>query len=463
MKALTVAPVVSEDHMYLLNFHYKVRHAMIVGDKLAQLQKQVRKICLMMPKDALENPKIINQCADLHPELVNSEDGVTHQQEPIHTPPSKFHPFNRFQVQSWAYFDAFNFFEDESILPRKTLKTFKYHFIELQKALQEAVKAASRQHHAKLRFKRIINGYVRHNALLGNEYIIDARFVEARNPRKKVEKRIRLLRPLTSSFLVQTAKNNISETIHFVVPLTRVTHRFDEFLKMYEKLSLSTHEKTHLLLAVYGEEDVQQIKVNITQYQKKYNDAEFTIVQGYGEFSRSKALDLGMSKLEHNDLAFLCDVDMDIDSEFLTKCRRNTEQGQSVYFPEVFKLYNRKYVYRNGWRSTRFSISREQGHWGYYAYGMLCIYKSDYKTIGGLDKGMIGWGGEDVDFYERILRSSLSILRAPDTSLVHRWHEKTCKMEKTSKMYEHCLMSKAEVLADRRELARYIFDLDNEP
>ena len=462
MKALTIAPVVSEDHMYLLHFHYKVRHFTLVSDKWNQLQEDIRKICLTMPKDAPDNPKILNHCVELHPESINGEEiGHTNQQEPINKPSSKFHPMNRFQVQSWSYFDAFNIFDDESILPRKTLKTFKYYSIELQKALQEAVKAASRQYHAKLRFKKIINGYVRHNALLGNEYIIDARFVEARNPRKKVEKRIRLLRPLTSSFLVQPAKNNITEKVHFIVPLTKITDRFNGFLRMYERLSLSTNEKTRLVLAVYGEEDLKQIQKNVTQYQKKYAHAEITVIQGYGEFSRAKALDLGMSKLEHNDLAFFCDVDMDIDAEFLTKCRQNTEQGQSIYFPEVFKLYNRKYVYKNGWRSKRFSINREQGHWGYYAYGMVCIYRSDYKAVGGLDKEMTGWGGEDVDFYEKVLHSSLSVLRAPDTSLIHRWHPKICKMDPKSKMYEHCLMSKAEVLADRRELARYIFDLES--
>lgn len=462
LKALTLAPILTDEHMYTLHYFYKLKQLNSVQEKTSELNDQLKQICQNLPQNVLDSEKIQDYCIDLNPQNVKDEDfdlDTGTQGQSMTTPFNRFRPRNRFQVQAWNYFDAINIYEDESTMPRRPLKTYKYHSMELQKALQEAVKAASRQHHAKLRFKKIINGYVRHNPLLGNEYIIDAKFVEARNPRKKIEKRLRLLRPLASSYVVQPSKSNTSETIHFVVPITKVTNRFGDFLRMYEKLALIPGGNTHLVLAVYGDDDVRQISQNVSIYYKKYPKAEITIIQGYGDFSRAKALDLGMSKLQDTDLAFLCDVDMDIDQHFLTKCRRNTGQGQSVYYPEVFKLYNRKYVYRNGWHPRKYSISREQGHWGYYAYGMLCIYKSDYKAIGGLDVAMVGWGGEDVDLYERVLRNGLDVLRSPDTSLVHRWHSKSCKMQSSSKMLEHCLMSQSEVLADRRELARYIFDI----
>ena len=461
--ALTIYPVSKEEHTYTLHYFYKMKNIKGVTEKTYELNEQIKQICQILPNHILENNKIQSNCVDLGPHNVKDDNlDINSQGQSLSTPASKFHPYNRFQVQAWKYFDAINIFEDESVKPRRSLKTFKHHSMELQKALQEAVKAASRQHHAKLRFKKIINGYVRHNPLLGNEYIFDARFVEARNPRKKIERRIHLLRPLASSYIVQPSKTNITETVHFVVPITKVTERFDTFMQMFEKLSFALGERTHLVLAIFGDEDVRQISRNVSRYLQKYPKAEISVIQGYGEFSRAKALDLGMAKLNDHDLAFLCDVDMDIKNEFLTKCRRNTIQGKSVYYPEVFKLYNRKYVYRNGWKPRKYSINREQGHWGYYAYGMLCIYKSDYKAVGGLDTGMMGWGGEDVDLYERVLRSNLDVLRAPDTSLVHKWHSKSCQMETTPKRYEHCLTSKAEVLADRRELGKYIYQLEGD-
>jgi hypothetical protein len=458
-----VGPVQTDEQFYTLDYFFKTKLLKILNDKANELSNQLRQVCQNLPQAVLNKETVQNFCTSLKLEgTPDDEDDDMIMNHPVNIPASKFHPHNRFQVQAWHYFDAINIYQDENIMPRRSLKTYKYHSMELQKALQEAVKAASRQHHAKLRFKRIINGYVRHNALIGNEYIIDAKFVEARNPRKRIEKRIRLLRPLSTSYVVQPSKSEMNETIHFIVPITRVTTRFEEFLKMYEKLVLLPQEKVHLVLSVYGEDDVQQIKENLTLYYKKFPKAEITIVQGFGEFSRAKALDLGMSKLHDDNLAFFCDVDMKIDPKFLVKCRRNTRQRHSVYYPEVFKLYNRKYVYRNGWHPRKHSISREQGHWGYYAYGMLCIYKSDYKAVGGLDVAMVGWGGEDVDLYERVLRSGLDVLRSPDSSLIHNWHSKSCKMQSSSKMLEHCLMSQSEVLADRRELARYIFDIQDQ-
>lgn len=461
LKYITISGLQDIEQLYGIRYLFKLKEYHKMKEEVLELNDQVKSMCQTMPQSILDDDKIEEQCNNLklkpfEPEDNEEEDDNT---DSLTVPVSKFHPHNRFQVQPWNYFDAINIYEDESNMPRRSLRTYKYHSIELQKALQEAVKAASRQHHAKLRFKKIINGYVRHNALVGNEYIIDARFVEARHPRRKVEKRIKLLRPLASSYIVQPSKSNSSETIHFVVPLTNVNNRLSDFLQMYERLALITKENVHLVLSVYGENDIKLVMQNVSIYLKKYPKAEITVVPGSGEFSRGKALDLGMSSLNDNDLAFFCDIDMTIDRQFLKKCRRNTIQASSVYYPEVFKLYNRKYVYRKSWHPRRYSISREQGHWGYYAYGMLCMFKSDYRAIGGLDIGMVGWGGEDVDLYERVLKSGLDVLRSPDTSLMHRWHSKSCKMQSSEKMLEHCLMSQAEVLADRRELARYIFDM----
>lgn len=463
LKALTLAPVYTEEHMYTLHYFYKLKQLEGVRDKVSKIKEELRQVCQNLPQVALENYYNIQDiCVSLKPQATSLREDDQGEEEkersPNLFPSGRFHPRDRFQVQAWNYFDALNIYEGESITPRRSLKTYKYHSMELQEALQEVVKVASREERTRLRFKKLTNGYVRHNPLLGNEYIIDAMFVEARNPRKKLEKRIRLLRPLSTTYNVRPSKSNSSETVHFVVPITGVTHRFAGFLKMYENLVFIPRESVHLVLAVYGEEDVQQILQNASAYFRKYPKADITIVQGYGEFSRAKALDLGMSKLKNNDLAFFCDVDMSISPQFLSRCRRNAAQGQSVYYPEVFKLYNRKYVYRNEWHPRKYRINREQGHWGHYAYGMLCIYKSDYIAVGGLDVGMLGWGGEDVDLYERVLRSGLDVLRAPDTGLVHRWHSKSCRMESSTKMLEHCLMSQSEVLADRRELARYIFD-----
>ena len=87
------------------------------------------------------------------------------------------------------------------------------------------------------------------------------------------------------------------------------------------------------------------------------------------------------------------------------------------------------------------------------------MYKSDYTLVGGMDTAVQGWGDEDVQFFQKVIRRRLDVLRAPDPALSHRWHEKQCPKSLTSSQYKHCLSSQRENLADRKELAAYIYKM----
>lgn len=50
------------------------------------------------------------------------------------------------------------------------------------------------------------------------------------------------------------------------------------------------------------------------------------------------------------------------------------------------------------------------GHWVHYAYGMVCLYKSDYSAVGGFDLSRQGWGGEDVELFTKHAKSSLNVI-----------------------------------------------------
>ena len=36
---------------------------------------------------------------------------------------------------------------------------------------------------------------------------------------------------------------------------------------------------------------------------------------------------------------------------------------------------------------------------------MVCLHQSDFRAVDGFSKTIKGWGREDVDFYERIIKS----------------------------------------------------------
>ena len=376
----------------------------------------------------------------------------------VTTPSKSFPSATRFDYQAWEHFDGMQLYNDRTIHPSHSLRACRDRRHELQIILGKAVQVASEQYGRHLRFRKLINGYVRHNPIRGNEYIVDAQFIDFRNPKVAIETRVNLVRPLASNYLPIPDNNNVETTIHFVVPMSNVNERFKQFMKNYESVVLKPRENANLILSVYGDEDIKYVQTIVKPYTETYPKAKIIVIKGQGTFSRSKALNLGMMQLRTEDLAFLCDVDMDIGAPFLNRCRRNTIQGKRVYYPEFFKMYNMDYVYYKRPKPDYYTDKRSHGHWAFYSFGMLCIYKSDYHLVGGLNTNFVGWGDEDVNFFEQVLRRRIEVFRSPDTALRHHWHEKTCLETLTEKQYKHCLSSRGENLADRIELANFIYN-----
>lgn len=456
--ALTIHPVVSADHMRALHHFYKTLDYKALINQAQNVRDTVNELCSRLPASLVPpHPATCRVGLKGAGEGCPGEGVVESVQ---HT----FYPRNRYHIAAWKYFDPQFMFVDQMDYPSYKLRMHRRYHHELQKVLLEVVKTANSGYPVrKLKLKRFVNGYVRHDNLYGNEYIVDSVFEEIGSPDKVFEKRIHLQRLLATNYVLQPAKVDISETVHIIVPISNVGERVTEFMQMYEELSLATHENTHLVVVAYGQDDLLRITNSVASYGKKYPDARFTVVEGDDYFSRAKAMDLGISKLRGNDLAFFCDVDMLVEREFLTRCRRNTIQGKQVFYPEFFKLYNMDYVYWNDEKPRTIDIKRQNGHWAYYSFGMACIYKSDYKAVGGFDTGITGWGDEDVELYEKILRRRIEVFRAPDTGLTHRWHPKVCSQsQSTPKQYKHCLSSQGENLADRIELAQYILQQEGQ-
>lgn len=322
--------------------------------------------------------------------------------------------------------------------------------------LGKAVQSATERFGRHLKFKRLLNGWVRHNPFRGSEYIVDCLFTDVFL--KVVERRVSLVRPLASNYITLRDSSDSQTVVNFVVPLSNVNSRFQEFMSMYESIALAVEERVRLVLAVYGAEDLAFVNKIVDGYRNKYPLSMIIVVEGKGTFSRGKALHLAMAQLRSHELAFMCDIDMVVSRQFIDRCRKNTLQGKRVYYPEFFKLYNLDYVYRDGVYPIKVPLKRKHGHWAYYSFGMLCIYKSDYSAAGGMNTNIIGWGEEDVKFFESVVRKKLEVLRAPDPGLSHRWHEKTCPASLSKTQHAHCLTSRGENLADRIELANFIYE-----
>ena len=120
------------------------------------------------------------------------------------------------------------------------------------------------------------------------------------------------------------------------------------------------------------------------------------------------------------------------------------------------------YVYHFKRKPRKYTIKREHGHWVVYGYGMVCIFKSDYTAVGGFDTSIVGWGGEDVKLFDRVTSYGLEILKAPDPSLRHHYHDKVCSTSLNAFQFAMCTSSREESLADKEQLGEYVLNLENQ-
>ena len=314
-------------------------------------------------------------------------------------------------------------------------------------------------------FEKIVNGFLRYDSLKRREYILDIMFSTYNSTRLNT-KRVSIIQPLSTDYVTHLPSNNEKGRVFLTTCLYNVQDRFENFMIKYENTVLQIKDNLnllHLWLIVFGEEDVRHVQNTVDQYLLKYPTALVTVLKGEGQFARGLAIDQAISKLPDDSLIFICDVDLDIHPEFFTRCARNTLQGQRVYYPMFFKLYNMQYVYGSEEVTTAtIEMIREQGHWASYSYGMLCIYKSDYDASGGFDRDISGWGGEDVDLYSKVIKAGYDVLRVPDPGLIHRWHPKHCGNNLDKEQYVDCMYSKAENFADRRELSEHVIEIERQ-
>lgn len=372
----------------------------------------------------------------------------------------KFVPHNKWEIHSWEYFNQTQLLQPFNSLPSTGLIGVDRH--EARNVLTKGMflinknKAPSERYG----FERLQNGYKRIDPSRGADYILDFVLNKQYGHDSKIHKRINLFRPFQDEFLVVPNEASSDRTVNFIVPLSGLSNRLVEFMRTYEANVLEITEDATLTIVLSNSSDSDAVHRFIQHYQTKYPDAKIVILDIYGDFARGVAVHKGVQLFSKYDLLFICDVDIDVKWNFMRRCRLNTVRGKQVYFPIFFKLYKMDFVHKYGRINITSTIMRQNGHWAHYSYGMVCIYGEDYLDTGGFDLSLQGWGEEDVSFLHQVIKAGKEIMRAPDPGLIHRWHPKHCSKATISSdtVYEHCLRSRAENIADRIELANYYFE-----
>lgn len=238
------------------------------------------------------------------------------------------------------------------------------------------------------------------------------------------------------------------QTINFILPLSGRYESFERFLKLYEEICIKSGEQTRLYVVLY-KEDFEKSDKLIRGVQLKYRESGVSVVYINEEFSRAKALDCGLNLLSDEDLVLFIDVDMIFDTKSLQRIRQNTRKGRSVYFPIVYSLYNPQITNRT---YLNFSIDQETGFWRQFGFGIVSLYKSDYRDLGGFNLLISGWGFEDVTFYDNVIKSKLKIIRSVDPGLVHVYHSINCDINLDEAQKNMCLGTQANILGTLKQL-----------
>lgn len=244
------------------------------------------------------------------------------------------------------------------------------------------------------------------------------------------------------------------------MPLSGRHKTLERFLKFYQTECINRDKFTYLLIVLYeDDDDYKENKLLIENSQIAYGKDKIAYVTSPGKFSRAKALERGINFFKNEDLLFLLDVDIIFSEKTLQRVRFNTVRHKKVYFPIVYSLYNVTVFNKTSinYNDLHFEslVDEDSGFWRQFGFGIVSIYKSDYKSVGGLNTSITGWGMEDVNFYDNIIKSQFKIIRSVDPDLIHVYHSVICDNNLDLIQKNMCLGTKASTFGSLYDLQNY--------
>uniref|UniRef100_A0A915ADX7 Hexosyltransferase n=1 Tax=Parascaris univalens TaxID=6257 RepID=A0A915ADX7_PARUN len=276
--------------------------------------------------------------------------------------------------------------------------------------------------------------------------------------RQRTDKVIRL-RKVNSSEEVDWSKVALPPQQSHVFIILPLSGRADTFRRFTDHLRNICQDRNRfsLVVVLFTSSPEEDSAISATLRELRSDIDVQVIEMGQALFNRGLALARGAAALTPDALMFFTDVDMLFTCETLDRIRLNTVRGAQVYFPIVFSEYSPEMWSDNDrLLSDAFHYGRRRGYFRHFGFGLVSLYRADLDLVGGLNVNIKGWGMEDVDLFEKCVRSPLRILRAPDPGLVHIYHTVRCADSMPEAQYTMCIGSKAASLASLDSLVDQI-------
>ncbi|CAL8370795.1 unnamed protein product [Arctogadus glacialis] len=457
--ALTVHPVSDPEQMYRLHRHFTELELQRTYNEIAKLQEEIKNVSVV------------------------AFDGNRTSQWPVGiTPP--FDPKSRFEVLRWEYFTEEHIFSCADGAPKCELRGVDR--ADVADVISVALDRLNDKYKPVLRLtkQQLINGYRRFDPTRGMEYTLDLQLeaVNQKGHSRSLAKRVHLVRPLSHIEIIPMPYVTEATRVHVIIPLTlQGRGQVDRFLEGFAAGAFETSENAVLtFLFIYDPLEAQQVsqndifagvKAQIAVYERKYPAVKIPWISVKTETpSQLKFMDIISKKHPVDTLFFLAEVNTNVNTEFLNRCRMNSINNWQVFFPVHFQDFHpavagqdrRATAQANG---APGDLAREEGRFDRGAFDEACFYNADYMATRARMSADVQENEElleSLDVYDMFVKySSLHVFRALEPALRQRPREQPCNPRLSEDIYHRCLQSSLEGLGSRSQLAMLLFEQEH--
>lgn len=211
--------------------------------------------------------------------------------------------------------------------------------------------------------------------------------------------------------------------------------------------------KFEVIVIDYGSEDRQGNQEAVDRTGSTYR-----FVETDGIWSRSRALNAG-AEISHGNVLITTDADMIFSPKSLTKVARRiyAEENQALVLQcrDLPRKYSAEGVNEFGLNWDEFeSLSTFRPRWG--MGGMIAVSRQAFLDVRGFDERMEIYGGEDMDFAQRIQRSGRRIqwIEDPEVRMFHMWHPSSREATQKSAVEDAAVKRNAKIFQNDKSWIR---------
>ncbi|CAK6966328.1 chondroitin sulfate synthase 2 isoform X1 [Scomber scombrus] len=454
-KALTVHPVSDPEQMYRLHRYFTEIELQKTYDEIAKLQAEIKNVSVV----AFEGNRSAHWPVGINP---------------------PFEPKSRFEVLKWEYFTEKDIYSCIDGSPKCELRGIDS--MDVADVIDIAMGELNKKYKPVLHLKKqqLINGYRRFDPVRGMEYTLDLQMevVNQKGHSRSITKRVHLVRPLSRIEIIPMPYVTEATRVHIIIPLTMQDRSYvDHFLEVFASNAFETNENSILtLLFIYDPVEAQQVnqndifasvKTQINTYERKYPTVKIPWISVKTETpSQIKFMDIISKKHPVDTLFFLANVNTNVNSEFLNRCRMNSINNWQVFFPIHFQDFNPDVAYHNQQRPTTVDLVKDAGHFDRKSFEEACFYNSDYmatRTRMAADVQENEEILETLDIYDMFVKySSLHVFRAVEPALHQQYRYQACNPRLSEDIYHRCVQSNLEGLGSRSQLAMLLFEQEQD-